>query len=502
MEVHIDGSLDLENGQAGGQAHNDEQASTKDSDSANNSTRADTQGGSLNSGFNIDIPHDTVPDQNSGEPKQPAAKSFTEALKSGLRSSRNRVRRGISGMTKKHAFVCKPLPDTALAEYVEATTDIVDADRIIAASRMNKNIVIFLDSVEDVELVCTSGLGINGEMVFPEPMVKTSTKVIISNIPPHLPNDVLYPIIEPLGNVVSGIRPISLGMKNPKLKHVVSFRRQVYILLHPGVLDGDQLRFNIEHDNHNFTVFVSRDEVRCFQCRSLGHVRSECTYQNEKTDTQNSHHEGNIDKQITESSNVSASTSNKGASISNTDSEDFQTVSYRRKSKKDSSTTGGVRVRTPSPQSPSSKRSRSSDRPPECTSIQSQSKDDASNSTQGNASTDVEASQLGEEPIDVDDQLSVISNASCFSRLSDFESDTVTDLSWDSEFDVGKEILEAAKGKKNPIPISLGILPDPRTLLKCLKSLRKCQDLTNAQKQQLGRLLVKVMKYVKSIGAI
>lgn len=518
MEANSDGQADLDMDSP----HNTDTDNTKDSGKANNSTPVDThtERGSLNEGFNIEIDpnetsHTKAPDVHESEvEKQAYPLTLAEILKSGPKPNKHNLNRGISGMTKKHAFVCKPLPDTALSLYVEATACVLNPDQIIAASRMNRNIVIFLDCVESVEIVCTHGLGINGEMIFPEPMVKTSTKVIISNIPPHLPNDVIYPILQPLGNIVSGIRPISLGIKNPKLKHVISFRRQVYILIKPGVLDDNQLKFNIEHDSHNFTVFVSKADVRCFKCGSLSHLQSACVPDSEKTP----------EKQITKTRTTQQNETHieEGSSLSGdlpmhlrqsdskskNDANDFKTVSYRRTRKKVSPKTDGVRVRTPSPSTSSSRRSRSSDRPPDDIDKTHQpATDEGVNQTtekhpcsvnEHEDNTDMESSEV-DNSMDTEDNTSTVSHMSCLSNLSDF--DPETNESWSSEFDKGLEILEATKSKKNQVQIALDIEPDPRTLVKCLKALRK-YDLTSAQKQQLGRLLVKVLKHAKTFGHI
>ena len=75
---------------------------------------------------------------------------------------------------------------------------------------------------------------------------------------------------------MSGIKTIPLGCKNDKLKHVQSFRRQVFVLLDNdlhGHVNGPTL---IEYEGRNYKVYLSTDEMKCFKCNQKGHIQRNC----------------------------------------------------------------------------------------------------------------------------------------------------------------------------------------------------------------------------------
>uniref|UniRef100_H3C6P6 Reverse transcriptase domain-containing protein n=1 Tax=Tetraodon nigroviridis TaxID=99883 RepID=H3C6P6_TETNG len=56
-------------------------------------------------------------------------------------------------------------------------------------------------------------------------------RVTISGVPPFIPNEALENGLRMFGMFASGFKTISLGCKDPKLRHVQSLRRQVFMFL-------------------------------------------------------------------------------------------------------------------------------------------------------------------------------------------------------------------------------------------------------------------------------
>lgn len=74
---------------------------------------------------------------------------------------------------------------------------------------------------------------------------------------------------------MSPIKTIPLGCKTPSVKHVLSFRRQAFILQHdPNLVIEVAWNFNVE--GTNCVVFASSDTMRCFKCGAQGHQRKQC----------------------------------------------------------------------------------------------------------------------------------------------------------------------------------------------------------------------------------
>ena len=73
------------------------------------------------------------------------------------------------------------------------------------------------------------------------------------------------------------MRMINLGCTNEDLKHVLSFRRQVFMFLNSAsqTLDAS---FRVRHGERTFVVFASTDSLRCFECGDIGHMKRTCPH--------------------------------------------------------------------------------------------------------------------------------------------------------------------------------------------------------------------------------
>ncbi|CAM4534344.1 unnamed protein product [Lepidochelys olivacea] len=111
-----------------------------------------------------------------------------------------------------------------------------------------------------------------------EPLEDLGVHLVLTSVPPFLPNVALLPALSTLGKLVSVISPLPLGCKDPTLHHVLSFRRQVQLLPPAGARDGEALErsFLVPYQGARYRVFYSTREARCYLCRSAGHVRRDC----------------------------------------------------------------------------------------------------------------------------------------------------------------------------------------------------------------------------------
>ncbi|KAK1891237.1 Transposon TX1 uncharacterized 82 kDa protein, partial [Dissostichus eleginoides] len=120
-----------------------------------------------------------------------------------------------------------------------------------------------------------SGLVIKGTLLPVLPLVTPAKKVIISNVPPFLRNELLERELARHGQLASPIKLIPLGCKSPHVKHVVSFRRQVLMVLKHDEEDLNLvLKFKI--DDFVYTLYVTSDIFRCFGCGAAGHLIRAC----------------------------------------------------------------------------------------------------------------------------------------------------------------------------------------------------------------------------------
>lgn len=153
---------------------------------------------------------------------------------------------------------------------------VVGYQHVKSASRMNGATVIFLDSVEKARVAIENGVILRDTLCPVLPLSSPSRKIIISNVPPFIKDELILKELERYGRVVSSIRKISLGCKSPLLKHLVSFRRQVYMVLHDSGEDLNiTMKFKVE--NFDYVVFATSDsEMKCFKCGIPGHTVRNC----------------------------------------------------------------------------------------------------------------------------------------------------------------------------------------------------------------------------------
>ncbi|KAL2081778.1 hypothetical protein ACEWY4_021596 [Coilia grayii] len=143
---------------------------------------------------------------------------------------------------------------------------------------MNNAVVIFLSSVALANDLVESGVDINGVFTPVLPHSTPSKKVIL--------DEVLCEILGRYGKIVSSVKKIPISSKSPLLKHVVSFRRYVYMVLKDN---GDELNLtlNVKVDNFTYVVYATTGSMTCFKCGKMGHLIRACPEQHENSDAKN-----------------------------------------------------------------------------------------------------------------------------------------------------------------------------------------------------------------------
>lgn len=172
-------------------------------------------------------------------------------------------------------------PEVTVEDILQIIGEKVGFENIVSASRMNKAVVVFLKSESLINELTVSGIWVKEAFVPITPLSAPATKVTISNVPPFVSNEAILKELQRFGKIASPVKGIPLGCKNAALKHVLSFRRQVYMFLNSPerTLEAS---FRIIHEESSFIIYASTESMRCYGCGDFGHKRFLCPQKNEQ----------------------------------------------------------------------------------------------------------------------------------------------------------------------------------------------------------------------------
>jgi hypothetical protein len=115
---------------------------------------------------------------------------------------------------------------------------------------------------------------INGFEVGLRRLVTPSQRIILSNVCPTIPQDVLINTLKGLGlKLLSPMTFLRAGIPGDEFSHILSFRRQIFI----QPLEGGELPSSIviKYDDTNYRIFLT-DDLTCFHCKLQGHIAANC----------------------------------------------------------------------------------------------------------------------------------------------------------------------------------------------------------------------------------
>ncbi|KAK3517718.1 hypothetical protein QTP70_016387, partial [Hemibagrus guttatus] len=153
--------------------------------------------------------------------------------------------------------------------------NVVGHENIVSASRMNNAIVVFLNDVEKVRKLTQNGIVVNNETILVSPLSSPAKKAMLSNVPPFISDEAIGKELSRYGQMVSPIKKIPLGCKSPLVKHLVFFRRMVFMVF-KGVGELNVV-FKFAFEGFDYNIFVSSDtDIKCFKCGQTGHLAQAC----------------------------------------------------------------------------------------------------------------------------------------------------------------------------------------------------------------------------------
>uniref|UniRef100_A0A6P7F1Y5 Uncharacterized protein LOC114324327 n=1 Tax=Diabrotica virgifera virgifera TaxID=50390 RepID=A0A6P7F1Y5_DIAVI len=184
---------------------------------------------------------------------------------------------------KEQAIIFSSINGAKLQDYLLQLGPLVQPKNIIYSSRISNNrvnnrVCVYLSrkAVVDDFLNKTGSIKINNEVLLARRLVTPSERLLLSNVHPTIPQEMLINILQNLGlKLMSPITCLRIGATNPEYSHILSFRRQVYIEPLDNITIPDFVM--VDHDNVSYKIFLSNDQSLCFKCKQNGHLASQCS---------------------------------------------------------------------------------------------------------------------------------------------------------------------------------------------------------------------------------
>ena len=188
----------------------------------------------------------------------------------------SQVAQSVQHPTRNQAIVIDSIEDIPVHEYITTVAKITSSLNIRYVSKISQRRVCFyMDSIETANLLVGKKVNIRTYELEIRPLMSKSQRIIISNVHPIIPNELLLEEIKKLNiRPMSQITNIRAGKNEPGFSHILSFRRQLYI--NPEDIVKLTPSLKVSYDNTTWWIYLSEKKVSCYICKEEGHVAKFC----------------------------------------------------------------------------------------------------------------------------------------------------------------------------------------------------------------------------------
>lgn len=138
-----------------------------------------------------------------------------------------------SVLKREQAIVIDSMDGTPVRDYALAIAQLIEPQNILYISKISQGrVCLYVTSQEIVDKLVNTHktVKVNTHLLEIRPLLSQSKRIILSNVPPVIPNSAIENKLAEHNIVpISQITPIRAGINEAGFTHILSFRRQMYI---------------------------------------------------------------------------------------------------------------------------------------------------------------------------------------------------------------------------------------------------------------------------------
>lgn len=179
-------------------------------------------------------------------------------------------------LDKTKGVLIRRLAGVTLPELLDAIGKVILPSKIKYADFCGAaNFEVWFDSVESVDtIVAFDTITIKGQLAKINRYLNPVRRVVLRNVPPFIPDDVLLQLLEKYGEVRSGVEHQACFGVGEEFSHVKSFTRTISLSIQNGVMIPPSEKVRWDGINHN--IYLQVGAKKCFSCGKSGHTNKNC----------------------------------------------------------------------------------------------------------------------------------------------------------------------------------------------------------------------------------
>ncbi|KAL3277755.1 hypothetical protein HHI36_013095 [Cryptolaemus montrouzieri] len=140
-----------------------------------------------------------------------------------------------------------------------------------------ENVSKTLDNKDDkFDIIDYGDITVSGEILKARKLISPTDRIILSNVWPTIPHEILIDELLILGlEPVSTMRSLKISTTLQEFSHILSFRRQIFV--NPDNIEIPE-SLVISYDDISYRIFLTRNAMNCFICKTAGHLATNCSY--------------------------------------------------------------------------------------------------------------------------------------------------------------------------------------------------------------------------------